>query len=106
MKLDENNWGQWIANDGIHLPEKGLIVWAVFLNPISRLIVVNELYEIGPDYVVARIHGYGKSWYKKPGSNPIIKYRIYKSKGFRDVEDLMKAPNLLLEDLRKVELLV
>lgn len=106
MKLDENNWGQWIPNDGVHLPAKGLIVWAVFLNPISNSIKIKEPYEIGPDYIVARIHGYGKSWLKIKGSNPIIKYRIYKSKGFKEIEDLLKAPNILVEQLKKVELLV
>jgi hypothetical protein len=105
MNLDSNNWGQWIANDGVSLPEKGLIVWAVSLNPIGPKVKVKELYELGPDYVVARVHSYGKSWLKMPESNPIIKYRIYKSKGFKQVEDLMKAPNiLLLEDKTKNEL--
>ena len=83
MNLDSNNWGQWITNDGVSFPEKGLIVWAIFLNPISSGVKIKELYELGPDYVVARIHSYGKSWFKMPESNPIIKYRIYKSKGFK-----------------------
>lgn len=105
MKLEENNWGQWMLKDGIHLPEKGLIVWCVYQAKISNKFKFNKsvVYEVGPDYVVGVAQSYGGSWKRQSGYNPIIKYRIYKSKGFKEVEDLMNAPNiLLLEDKRSV----
>jgi hypothetical protein len=104
MKLDPDNWGQWIVNDGVNLPQKGLIVWAVFANPVAQRPYTENIFEIGLYHIIGRYIGGTKSFSKHPGYNPVVKYRIYKSKGYKEVEDLLTtldAPKLLLEDKTK-----
>lgn len=108
MTFKTEDWGQWINNNGKDFPPIGSIAWAVYEKDLPQdLPSTANIYEVGKNYIIALVTGPFKgSWRKELGYNPILMFRIYKSRGYKLVEDALEPDHEILENFKHLELQV